>query len=483
MLFRQLFDPALAQYAYLIGCQQTGEALVIDPERDLDRYVEAAADEGLRITAVAETHIHADFLSGTRDLAEETGATVYLSDEGGADWRYRWPEASDIDVVLLKDGDAFRVGHIEIRAVHSPGHTPEHLAFLVTDHGGGANAPMGLVSGDFVFVGDVGRPDLLETAAGEVGAREPAARALYRSLLEDFLPLDDALQVWPGHGAGSACGKALGAVPQSTVGYEKRFNGALDALGRGEAAFVDFILDGQPEPPLYFARMKRLNRDGVPPLRALAQPTTFPAEGLAGRLAATDAVIVDTRADRSAFMAQHLPSALYAPLGTSFVTTVGSYITDPATHLVLVIDKADAADAVRQLARVGLDRVVGIVTPDGFAAYAEGGGEVDETEEITFDEVAERRNRDGVTVLDVRRQTEYDAGHIPGATHVPHVRLAEHLDTLPKDEALLVHCQSGVRAAVASALLASHGFDVTYVNDGFPQWREIGAIEESEAVA
>ncbi len=178
MYFRQIEDPYLAQYAYLIGCQRTGEAIVIDPERDVDRYRELARAAGLTLTAAAETHIHADFLSGCRELAERHGLRIFLSDEGGEEWRYRWPDSAGYDVQLLRDGDTFLVGMIEIRAIHTPGHTPEHLSYLVTDTGGGAEEPIGLASGDFVFVGDLGRPDLLESAAGEEGAMLPAARRL-----------------------------------------------------------------------------------------------------------------------------------------------------------------------------------------------------------------------------------------------------------------------------------------------------------------
>ena len=253
MLFRQIWDEKLAQYTYLVGCQRTGEALLIDPERDIDRYLAIADEEGLRITAVTETHIHADFLSGAREFAE-LGVKVYLSNEGGPDWLYGWTEDGDYAVEMLEDGATFKVGNIEIRAVHTPGHTPEHLSFAITDLGGGADEPMGLASGDFVFVGDTGRPDLLESAAGVEGAMQEGAAALFRSV-QRFLELPDYLQVWPGHGAGSACGKALGAVPESTVGYERRFSPAMRAAQDGERAFVHYVLDAQPEPPLYFGRM------------------------------------------------------------------------------------------------------------------------------------------------------------------------------------------------------------------------------------
>ncbi|MDT0632597.1 rhodanese-like domain-containing protein [Rubrivirga sp. S365] len=475
MLLRQIHDPSLAQYAYLVGCQKTGEALVVDPERDVDRVLALAAEEGLTITHVAETHIHADFLSGARDLAERTGARLYLSAEGeSAGWGSDWAEGRD-DVTFLRDGDTFAVGNVEVRAVYSPGHTPEHLAYLVTDHGGGADAPMGLLSGDFVFVGDLGRPDLLEQAAGQAGAQEPAARQLYASV-QRFLDLDDFVQVWPAHGAGSACGKALGAVPQSTVGYERRFNGAIDAARRGEPAFVEAILDGQPEPPLYFARMKAQNRDGVPPLAALPTPRALAPDELAAPPAG--AVVVDTRPDRSAFMAAHLPGALYAPLGSTFSTVVGSYVTDPETPLVLVVPEGGVGEAVRALVRIGLDRVVAYATYETLAAYAHGGGDTAAIPEVDFEAVAGRAG--GAAVLDVRRQAEVDAGHVPGAAHIAHTRLADRLDEVPDGSPLYVHCQSGARAAVAGAFLASRGYDVAYVNDGFAHYREVGPVETGE---
>ena len=481
MLFRQIVDPKLAQYAYLIGCQKTGEALVVDPERDIDRYLAAAAAEGLRITAVAETHIHADFLSGAQALAEKTGARLFLSDEGAEEgWDSKWAKKGDLDVTFLHDGDTFRVGNIEIKAVHTPGHTPEHMAFLVTDMGGGASSPMGMVTGDFVFVGDLGRPDLLESAAGVTGMQEPSARHLFSSV-QRFLHLPDHLQVWPGHGAGSACGKALGAVPQSTVGYEKRYNASIGAAEEGAEAFVASILDAQPEPPLYFARMKKLNRDGVPPLPALPQPRALSAEALGTLSEAT--VVLDTRADRDAFMAAHLPGALYVPLTNAFNTVAGSFMTEPDTPLVLVVEAERVEEAVRDLVRIGLDRIVGYATPATLDAYAASGGEMAAIPQTTFEAVAENGASGTRTVVDVRRQSEYDAGHVPGAVNVAHTRLAAHLDQIPKDRPLLVHCQSGVRAAVASAFLAHEGYEVVYVNEGFGRYREVGTVETRDAVA
>ena len=466
MLFRQIFDPKLAQYAYLIGCQRTGEGLIIDPERDVDRYIQLVQDEGLRLTAVAETHIHADFLSGARELAEQIGTKLYLSDEGDADWKYEWAKEGDYDVQFLRDGDCFTVGNIELQAVHTPGHTPEHLSFLVTDRGSGATEPMGLVSGDFVFVGDLGRPDLLESAAGITGQRDPSARKLYQSV-ERFLDLPDFLQIWPAHGAGSACGKALGAVPTSTVGYEKRTNGAIDVARRGEQAFVDAILDGQPEPPLYFATMKRLNKLGPAVLGGLPQPKALDAQALS-QAADDDAVIVDTRPDRGAFMARHLQGSLYAPFDKSFPTIVGSYVR-PEQDIVLVIDEAQVEDAVRDLIRIGFDNLQGYATPD-LLRDASLADRMSTIPMLEFNDLELARHRPGVTVLDVRGASEHAAGSIPGSLNIAHTRLLDRLDEVPQGGELLVHCRSGARASAAAALLEREGHKVSLVDDAFGRW-------------
>ncbi len=278
MLVRRFYDDRLAQASYLIGCQETGEAIVIDPAREITPYLEAARQEGVRITQVTETHIHADFMSGTRDLAAATGARTLLSGEGGPDWQYAFANADA--TTLLHDGDIIVLGNVRLNVMHTPGHTPEHLAFIVIDGARGPE-PVAMVSGDFLFVGDVGRPDLLETAAGVTGSKEVSARALYQSV-QRLAELPDYLQVWPGHGAGSACGKALGSLPTSTLGYERRTNWAF--LTSDEAAFVATVLEGQPAPPRYFAVMKRINREGPPILGdAPAPPLLADEDGAALR--------------------------------------------------------------------------------------------------------------------------------------------------------------------------------------------------------
>lgn len=473
MLFRQIYDDKLAQYAYLVGCQQTKEALIIDPERDIDRYIRIAESEGLTITAVAETHIHADFLSGARAFAHDHGVQVYLSAEGDPDWQYTW--AGAYGATLLRHRDIFRLGNVRIEAVHTPGHTPEHLSFLITDLGAGANAPMGIVTGDFVFVGDVGRPDLLETAAGRSGTMRASARRLYTSVM-DFLNLQDYLQVWPGHGAGSACGKAIGAVPETTVGYERRFSPAMQAAETGEDRFVEYILANQPEPPLYFARMKQLNKEGPPLLDELPHPCPLSTDNVDELAGEEQATIIDTREDRRAFMRGHLAGSLHAPLDRSFLTVAGSYVRQDE-KIYLVVEQERLNEAVRSLIRIGLDRIAGYVTPNTLQMYRQLGGMLASTEIIDFHALERLRDRPGTRVIDVRREDEFAAGHVPGAQHVPHTRLLERLNEVSDTDTLLVHCATGSRAAAATALLERHGHRAVLVDDRFSTWRELSQQE------
>ncbi|HEY9516883.1 MAG TPA: MBL fold metallo-hydrolase, partial [Gemmatimonadaceae bacterium] len=243
MFLRRFYDESLAQASYMIGCTAEGAALVVDPNRDVEQYLVAAAAEGVRLTHVTETHIHADFVSGSLQLARESGARLLLSNEGDEAWKYAFAAREGAE--LLRDGASFEIGAVRVDVVHTPGHTPEHITFLVTDTAVG-DQPMGALTGDFIFVGDVGRPDLLERAANIAGTMEAGARELFRSLRR-FAAFPDYLQLWPGHGAGSACGRALGAMPQTTLGYEKLFNWAFAVEDEDE--FVRLVLAGQPHPP------------------------------------------------------------------------------------------------------------------------------------------------------------------------------------------------------------------------------------------
>lgn len=461
MFLRQIIDPHLAQYSYLIGCQRTGEALVIDAERDIDRYDALATENDLKITAVAETHIHADFLGGAGEFATRSGVGLYLSGEGGPDWLYQWAQAGD-QVKFLKHGDRFAVGNLEIEVVHTPGHTPEHLCFLITDYGGGADQPMGLVTGDFLFVGDVGRPDLLESAAGVRGMMAPSARQLQKSLAERLPPLSDHLLVWPGHGAGSACGKALGAVPVSSLGYERLFNGPLKQAARDPDGFVAEILRGQPEPPLYFAEMKRLNRDGVPVTGGLPV-IKFLTPGEADRLVDKGGVtVLDSRPDRSLFPLGHLPGAIHAPLpGAFFSAGVGSFVALDEKILVVVDEDADAGSALRQLYRIGYDQVVGFLN---WSKYVAAGGKMVTADRIMFDEFKSLTPGRDAVILDVRTTSEFEAGHVDGAVSMPYTRMRTRLEELPDGKRLYVHCGSGNRASLAASFLRARGFDAVHVD-------------------
>lgn len=458
MYFKQIFEEKLAQYSYLIGCQANGTAVVIDPMRDIGRYLDIAKKENLDIIAAADTHIHADYLSGLREFAE-TGIRVYASAEGGPDWQYEWLKNSTYSYELLHDGDTFRIGNIELKAWHTPGHTPEHLSFFITD-GATAKEPMGLATGDFVFVGDVGRPDLLESAAGQQQVMEPSARTLYKSI-EAFKTVPEYLQVWPGHGAGSACGKALGAVPDSTVGYELRFNNSIHAA-KSEDHFVSYILDGQPEPPYYFARMKKENKNGPSLLGNHPGPKHMSAEDFARSGSGEGAVILDSRSMEQ-FLKGHLKGSLSSPLNKQFNTIAGSYI-EPEEEIFLVAEKDRIDEAAADLIRIGLDRIAGYITPEDLSHY---NGNLETTGCIDFSQIDRIREKNNSVVLDVRKASEFENGHVEGALNIAHTRLLPRKNEIPRERHLIVHCQAGGRANAASAYLKKAGFDVSVVIDNF----------------
>ncbi|HSE52803.1 MAG TPA: rhodanese-like domain-containing protein [Gemmatimonadales bacterium] len=472
MLFVRLFDEPLAQASYLIGCSASGEAVVVDPNRDASQYIATAEAHGLRITAVTETHIHADFVSGTRELAARTGATMYLSAAGPPEWQYRF--GRDRGVALLADRDTIRVGSVELLAVHTPGHTPEHLSFLVTDTAA-AHEPMGVVTGDFVFVNDVGRPDLLEKAAHHAGTADTGARQLFRSLTW-FKTLPDHLQIWPGHGAGSACGKGMSAVPQSTVGYERRFNWAFEVTDEEE--FVRRVLEGQPEPPRYFGHMKNVNREGPPILGAIALPERVAEHRLPALLAA-GTTIVDTR-PAADFATAHIPGTLNIPYNKSFTNWAGSLLPYDRDFYLLV----DAARAgmleriVQSLRMIGLDRVGGYFGAEALALWRREGRPDGQVAQLSVTDLAHKRG--GLVVLDVRGRNEWDAGHIPGAVHIPLAELPDRLSELPQDQPVAVHCQGGGRSAIAASLLQAAGLrDVSNVTGGFGEWSKSGLPTEN----
>lgn len=459
MLLERIYDEDLAQASYLIGCQATGEAMVVDPRRDLAVYLRSAEQNGMRITAVAETHIHADYLSGTRELAARTGATMYVSDEGGPDWTYG--TAFD-GAVRMKDRHEIRLGNITVRAVHTPGHTPEHLSFLVTD-GAQADSPGFMLTGDFVFVGDVGRPDLLDEAAGGVDTRFAGARALFASLRDRFLTLPDYVQVLPAHGSGSACGKALGAVPASTVGYERAFSWWSGYVENDdEQGFVDELLAGQPDAHAYFARMKVQNKLGPAVLGELPDLVEYTAEQLNAGLANDELIVVDTRHNSDVHKGT-VPGALNIP-GPAKAASYGAWVYDPETEsrpLVLLTSDAAQAEVMRDhLVRVGIDTVTGYTTSS------------DGLELVTPTLLAPQDlgSLEHALLLDVRNKTEYAQGHLPGAEQLSGGRVLWSLDQLPEDGMIVTYCQSGVRNSVVASALRRRGYDVAELDGSYQGW-------------
>jgi hydroxyacylglutathione hydrolase len=475
MIVKRFYDQKLAQASYLIGCGRNGSALVIDPNRDIDQYLRAAAAEGVQITHVTETHIHADFVSGARELASRTGAKLYLSDEGDEHWKYAY--ASEADAVLVKDGDNFYVGNVKIEVVHTPGHTPEHVSFLVTDTAA-ADEPIAIVTGDFVFVGDVGRPDLLEKAANVAGTMEQAARTLFRSL-QRFHEYPDWLQIWPGHGAGSACGKGLSAVPHSTVGYERRFNWAFQH--RNENEFVSAVLEGQPEPPKYFAEMKRINKKGPRILGGFGRPERLGLAQLQTLL--SSGIVVDTR-HAADYAAAHIPGTINIPLNTSFTTWAGWLLPFDRDFYLIINDQCTHCvdEAVRDLGMIGLDRVAGYFSSAVIGEWAEAGHEVDAVPQITSQDLAERIRRNEAAVIDVRGRAEWEAGHLPNVPNIPLGYLTDRLDDVPRNKPVVVHCQAGSRSAIAASVLRARGLtNVMNLTGGFAAWQSAAQEIERES--
>lgn len=459
MLLERIYDEDLAHASYLIGCQAHGTAVVVDPRRDIDVYLEIAGSNNMTITAVAETHIHADYLSGTRELAARTGARIHVSDEGGPDWTYG--RAFDA-AVRMKHGHETQLGNITIKAVHTPGHTPEHMSFLITD-GAQADEPGYMLTGDFVFVGDLGRPDLLDEAAGGIDTRFAGARDLFASLRDHFLTLPDYVQVLPAHGAGSACGKALGAIPTSTVGYERAFSWWSRYLaGDNEQGFVDELLNGQPDAHAYFARMKKQNKLGPALLGPPAEPTEYTTEVLADALAGDEVILVDTRSNEQVHQGT-VAGSLNIP-GLHKAASYGAWIYDPEVEdipLVVLADDAGIAAQFRDhLVRVGIDRVVGYST-------SLQGLELVRPALVQPDELAEVGD---VLLLDVRNKTEYAEGHIPGAEQLSGGRVLWQLDELPRDRRIITYCQTGVRNCVVASALRRRGFDVAELDGSYARW-------------
>ena len=467
MFIQRFYHEQLAQASYLLGCTTTKEALVIDPNQNVDQYLDVATRENLHIIAVTETHIHADFVSGVRELASRIDAKIYLSCAGSETWGDTYNK--EIPALSLYDGDHILVGDVRLDVLHTPGHTPEHVSFLVTDTAG-ADKPMGIFTGDFLFVGDVGRPDLLEKAGGMTGTMEEAARSLFHSLhrLRDF---PDYLQIWPGHGAGSACGRALGAVPQSTLGYEKLFNWAFAIPD--EERFVHDVLKGLPEPPTYFAETKRVNRDGPSLLRSLVQPQHLSTDQLEMYLTA-EAMVVDLR-PADLYAAGHIPGTINIPIQGPFLTWAGWLLTFHRP-LMLIGEEQDVTEAVHQLRFIGRDTLKGFWTPESIALWEASGHSLARIEQIDVQHLLELLQQNAVTILDVREPDEIATGYIPMSCHISLATLPLHMESIPTDRPVVIHCQGGVRSAIGASLLDARGrTNIFNLRGGFQAWQMAGA--------
>ncbi len=466
MILRTIYNDELAQASYLVGCSATGEALIIDPNRDIEQYIQLAASKELRITAITETHIHADFVSGARELAQRTGAQLYLSDTGPAEWKYSY--ATEAHAQLLQDGDTFKIGNIHLQALHTPGHTPEHLSFLLTDTAG-ADKPMGLFTGDFVFVGDVGRPDLLERAAGIKGTMEVGARQLFHSL-QKMRDLPDYLQIWPAHGAGSACGRALGAVPQSTLGYEKLFSWAFSV--KNEDAFVKAVLERQPEPPFYFAEMKRVNKEGP----TILGPVTLPEQLMMAQLEqrrTQHGLVVDLRS-ADEYAVQHIPGTISIPLDGSFLDRAG-WLISSQRPFALISDERGVLQAMHLLHLIGVENLEGFWPLAIVTDWRAAGQPVKKLTTIGVEALRERLDRHEVTLIDVRGASEYAAGSIQGGHNIPLGYVQHRLSEIPKDRPVVVMCHSGRRSAIVVSVLEAHGYtNIINLQGGFEAWEKAG---------
>lgn len=483
----------LGHLSTLIADDESGEAAIVDPRRDVDIYLDRASAAGLRISHVLETHLHNDYVSGARQLAALTGAEHLIG--AGAELRY--------DHRPMRDREAVAVGRLRIRALDTPGHTPEHVAYSVADTSR-AEEPVILMTGGSLLVGSVGRTDLL----GEANA-VPFARAMHRSLHDVVMPHEDFVGVMPTHGAGSLCSTATASTPSTTIGFERRYNPLLRIDDPDE--FARQLLHGQPAFPRYFARMRPLNQAG-PSLVGARPPMPPPVSADAARAAVADgALIVDLRPERD-FAAGHPPGALSIAAGDSFGTWLG-WVVDPDRPIILLLPTGSSAaaaksgaaansfaaaansaaaaksaaptpapnsgldDAVRQAWRVGHESIAGFVE-GGWPAWTAAGAPVESTPALSVDELAriiDRPGPDGAVVVDVRQATEFDAGHVPGAWHIMAGWLPDRLSELPRDRPIATMCASGFRASVAASLLRAAGFgDVSWVDGGFGDWAAAG---------
>ncbi|MBD0337037.1 MAG: MBL fold metallo-hydrolase [Cyanobacteria bacterium Co-bin13] len=451
LVLEQINVEGLAQLSYIVGDDKAGVAAVIDPRRDVDIYLQRARELGIRLIASVETHIHADFVSGAHELKARTGIPIY----GGKTGDYQF------DLHSLEAGEALKLGSVTLRALPTPGHTPEHVSLLIYDSKQGKE-PFALFTGDTLFNLDVGRPDLLGG-----GTEQRLAAQLYHTLFDKLLPLGDRIEIYPCHGAGSSCGKSIGDRRQSTIGNERIFNPAFQE--RSEAGFVDWVLSEMPEPPRHYARLKQVNAKGAPIVGCLPtlQPLT-PSEFQ--QQMQSNAVVIDARSIL-AFGGGHIPGAINIALRPEFPSWVG-WMIDPAQSVLVVVEsERDVKLVTEQLFRLGYDNLAGYLH-DGMTSWQNAGLPLQHLGQWTVHDLNQHREHPSVTVLDVRGDDEYQKGFVPGAQHIFVAHLEQHLDQLDRSQTIATYCGSGYRAAIAASILQKHGFEqVVNVPGSWIAWK------------
>jgi glyoxylase-like metal-dependent hydrolase (beta-lactamase superfamily II)/rhodanese-related sulfurtransferase len=455
MIFTQHYLACLSQGSYLIGDESTGRAVVVDPRRDIDDYLSEAAEHGLRIERVIETHIHADFLTGHLELAAATGAQICYSEEADVEF----------PVEPLRDGQRISLGEVTLEVLATPGHTPESICIVVYERGDD-EVPYGVLTGDTLFVGDVGRPDLL---AGTGLSSETLARTLYDSLHDKLLKLPDATRVFPAHGAGSACGKQLSSETSSTIGEQRRNNYALQLTDVDQ--FVAAITEGQAPRPRYFEFDSLRNRE-LRPLLDVKPPSLLDIDDVCEH-ARAGAILLDAR-EQAAYASGHLRGAVNVGLQGRFAESAG-LIFPPDRDIVLVGDAALADESKTRLSRVGFDRVIGQLR-DLPSVFTQRPDLVETASRVTAEQLAELLgSRPGLQLVDVRNPGETEDGVIPGAQEIPLPALTDSIESLDQREPVVAYCASGYRSLVAASVLRASGFaDVSDLVGGFDAWQDAG---------
>ncbi len=449
--------PGLAQYAYILSCGT--HAVVIDPIRDIDAYLQYATLHGLTISHILETHIHADFASGATALAQATGAQLWLSAYAdGEDYQYQFPHHP------FQHDEVLAVGNLRIQALHTPGHTPEHLSFLLFDTARSATVPAALFSGDFLFVGSFGRPDLLGEAA-----KQKLAAQLYQSAHQTIAALPDSLEVYPCHGAGSLCGSGMGEHPQTTLGYERAVS-PLFALP--QASFIPQILATVPPFPPYYRRMKQLNSQGPALLTALPGTKPFTPAEVAALQSSTPVTLLDLRRPE-AFGGAHIPGSINIGAGQNLSLWAG-WMLDPETPILLIGDSADLDSARRALICVGLDNILGYLD-GGIAAWIvaqiDSGSPLAHIPQRSPQQAQAELIASPATILDVRSDSEWHSGHIPNATHIMLGDLPTRISELDPTRLTYLVCGTGYRSSIATRILAAHGFQsLINIDGGMAAW-------------